>query len=116
MPRFASSRCPMIEYSWPSISNSVRFPSRPLPLFPAAPVLAARTRLAANPQRDHKTAERWRQILENLYVCFRTPPYGSPRDGRHRKPPPRRSRGILGPCGTAPDMTRVMQFDDTDHP
>ncbi len=30
-------------------------------------------------QIDHKTAERWLQILENLYVCFRIPPYGSPR-------------------------------------
>ena len=30
-------------------------------------------------QIDHKTAERWLQILENLYVCFRVSPYGSPR-------------------------------------
>lgn len=30
-------------------------------------------------QVDHKTAERWLQILENLYVCFRISPYGSPR-------------------------------------
>jgi predicted AAA+ superfamily ATPase len=28
-------------------------------------------------QVDHKTAERWVQILENLYVCFRIPPYGT---------------------------------------
>ncbi len=28
---------------------------------------------------DHKTAERWLQILENLYVCFRVAPYGAPR-------------------------------------
>ena len=28
---------------------------------------------------DHKTAERWLQILENLYVCFRIAPYGPPR-------------------------------------
>lgn len=28
---------------------------------------------------DHKTAERWIQILENLYVCFRIAPFGSPR-------------------------------------
>jgi hypothetical protein len=28
---------------------------------------------------DHKTAERWIQILENLYVCFRVAPYGVPR-------------------------------------
>jgi len=25
---------------------------------------------------DHKTCERWLQILENLYVCFRVAPYG----------------------------------------
>ena len=30
-------------------------------------------------QIDHKTAERWLQILENLYVCFRILPYGPPR-------------------------------------
>lgn len=30
-------------------------------------------------QVDHKTAERWLGILENLYVCFRLPPYGSKR-------------------------------------
>jgi predicted AAA+ superfamily ATPase len=30
-------------------------------------------------QVDHKTAERWLQILENLYVCFRISPYGPPR-------------------------------------
>lgn len=30
-------------------------------------------------QIDHKTAERWLQILENLYVCFRISPYGGPR-------------------------------------
>ena len=30
-------------------------------------------------QVDHKTAERWLQILENLYVCFRVAPYGPPR-------------------------------------
>jgi hypothetical protein len=28
---------------------------------------------------DHKTVERWLSILENLYVCFRIPPYGPPR-------------------------------------
>src|SRR3989338_3896106 len=26
---------------------------------------------------DHKTVSRWLKILENLYVCFRIPPYGS---------------------------------------
>lgn len=25
---------------------------------------------------DHKTVERWLTILENLYLCFRVPPYG----------------------------------------
>lgn len=30
-------------------------------------------------QVDHKTVERWLQILENLYVCFRLSPYGPPR-------------------------------------
>ncbi|MFZ2156595.1 MAG: ATP-binding protein [Bradyrhizobium sp.] len=30
-------------------------------------------------QVDHKSAERWLQILENLYVCFRLSPYGPPR-------------------------------------
>jgi uncharacterized protein len=30
-------------------------------------------------QVDHKTAERWLQMLENLYVCFRIAPYGVPR-------------------------------------
>ncbi|MFN0063752.1 MAG: ATP-binding protein [Myxococcaceae bacterium] len=28
---------------------------------------------------DHKTVQRWLQILENLYVCFRIPPFGAPR-------------------------------------
>lgn len=26
---------------------------------------------------DHKTVQKWLQILENLYYCFRIPPYGS---------------------------------------
>jgi predicted AAA+ superfamily ATPase len=30
-------------------------------------------------QIDHKTAERWLSILENMYVCFRLSPYGAPR-------------------------------------
>jgi predicted AAA+ superfamily ATPase len=30
-------------------------------------------------QVDHKTAERWLGILENLYVCFRISPYGPPK-------------------------------------
>jgi predicted AAA+ superfamily ATPase len=30
-------------------------------------------------QVDHKTAERWLQALENMYVCFRVSPYGPPR-------------------------------------
>jgi predicted AAA+ superfamily ATPase len=28
---------------------------------------------------DHKTVERWLTILENLYLCFRIPPFGGPR-------------------------------------
>jgi hypothetical protein len=36
-------------------------------------------------QVDHKTAERWLQILENLYVCFRISPYGPPRVRAVRK-------------------------------
>ncbi len=28
---------------------------------------------------DHKTVERWLTILENLYLCFRISPFGSPR-------------------------------------
>jgi uncharacterized protein len=28
---------------------------------------------------DHKTVERWLQIFENLYVCFRVSPFGAPR-------------------------------------
>jgi hypothetical protein len=30
-------------------------------------------------QVDHKTIERWLSILENLYVCFRIAPFGTPR-------------------------------------
>lgn len=30
-------------------------------------------------QVDHKTAERWLLMLENVYVCFRISPYGPPR-------------------------------------
>jgi len=30
-------------------------------------------------QVDHKTAERWLQALEHMYVCFRVAPYGPPR-------------------------------------
>ena len=28
---------------------------------------------------DHKTVDRWISILERLYVCYRIPPFGSPR-------------------------------------
>jgi len=28
---------------------------------------------------DHKTVERWVSILEQLYVCFRIPPFGARR-------------------------------------
>lgn len=30
-------------------------------------------------QVAHETVERWLQILENLYYCFRLPPYGAPK-------------------------------------
>jgi len=30
-------------------------------------------------QVDHKTVERWLTILENMYVCFRIPPFGAKR-------------------------------------
>ena len=35
--------------------------------------------LGGDLQVDHKTLERWLQILENMYVCFRIAPYGAPR-------------------------------------
>jgi predicted AAA+ superfamily ATPase len=37
------------------------------------------TSLREDLQVDHKTVERWLQILENLYFIFRVPPYGSPK-------------------------------------
>jgi predicted AAA+ superfamily ATPase len=33
--------------------------------------------LASDLEVDHKTVERWLQILEQLYVCFRVPPFGA---------------------------------------
>jgi predicted AAA+ superfamily ATPase len=35
--------------------------------------------LAGDLQVDHKTVERWLQMLENLYLCFRISPLGAPR-------------------------------------
>ncbi len=35
--------------------------------------------LSGDLEVDHKTVERWVQILENLYLCFRVPPFGGPR-------------------------------------
>jgi predicted AAA+ superfamily ATPase len=35
--------------------------------------------LSTDLQVDHKSVERWIQILENLYVCFRISPYGPPK-------------------------------------
>ena len=35
--------------------------------------------LAEDLQVAHATVERWLRILENLYVCFRIPPFGAPR-------------------------------------
>lgn len=48
-----------------------------LPERVGAPLSVANLR--ADLEVDHKTAERWLQILENLYVCFRVAPYGVPR-------------------------------------
>ena len=36
-------------------------------------------------QVAHETVERWLQILERLYVCFRIPPFGAPRIRAVRK-------------------------------
>ena len=35
--------------------------------------------LSVELQVAHATVERWLRILENLYVCFRIPPFGAPR-------------------------------------
>ena len=35
--------------------------------------------LSEDLQVAHQTVQRWLDILENLYVCFRIPPYGAPR-------------------------------------
>jgi predicted AAA+ superfamily ATPase len=35
--------------------------------------------LSGDLEVDHKTVERWLQILENMYVCFRVAPFGAPR-------------------------------------
>lgn len=35
--------------------------------------------LSQDLEADRKTVERWIQILENLYVCFRVAPFGAPR-------------------------------------
>jgi predicted AAA+ superfamily ATPase len=35
--------------------------------------------LREDPEVDHKAAERWVSLLENLYVCFRIPPFGAKR-------------------------------------
>lgn len=35
--------------------------------------------LAGDLEVDHKTVERWLQILENMYVCFRVAPFGAAR-------------------------------------
>ena len=48
-----------------------------LPSKVGSPLLVKRLR--EDLEIDHKTAERWLQILENLYVCFRILPYGAPR-------------------------------------
>ncbi|MCC6161858.1 MAG: ATP-binding protein [Acidobacteria bacterium] len=43
---------------------------------------------------DHKTAEHWITILENLYVCFRVPPYGDPARRRSPGSPATRIRAL----------------------
>jgi predicted AAA+ superfamily ATPase len=35
--------------------------------------------LSRDVEVDHKTVERWLTILEHMYICFRLPPFGSPR-------------------------------------
>ena len=35
--------------------------------------------VSADLQVDHKTADRWLQALEHMYVCFRVAPYGPPK-------------------------------------
>lgn len=35
--------------------------------------------IAGDLEVDRKTVERWLQILENMYVCFRISPYGAPK-------------------------------------
>lgn len=39
----------------------------------------SRKNLAQDLELDFKTIERWITILENVYYCFRIPPYGAPR-------------------------------------
>lgn len=41
--------------------------------------------LANELEVDQKTASRWIEILENLYFCYRIPPYGAPRIKAVRK-------------------------------
>jgi hypothetical protein len=35
--------------------------------------------LSRDVEVDHKTLERWLTILENMHICFRLAPFGSPR-------------------------------------
>ena len=41
--------------------------------------------LSEDLQVAHETVKRWLEILENLYVCFRIPPFGAPRIRAVRK-------------------------------
>ena len=41
--------------------------------------------LSRDVEVDHKTVDRWLTILENMYVCFRLAPFGSPRIRAVRK-------------------------------
>jgi len=48
-----------------------------LPVRVGSPLSVAN--LSGDLEVDHKTVERWLQILENMYVCFRISPFGAPR-------------------------------------
>lgn len=43
------------------------------------------TNLSRDVEVDHKTVDRWLTILERMYICFRLPPFGSPRIRAVRK-------------------------------
>ena len=64
--------------------------------------------LSEDLQVAHETVARWLAILENLYVCFRIPPFGAPRiravkkenklylwTGHRRRPPAKRFENLV---------------------